>query len=634
LHLHNPAPIDPVDLDPRARIAAAVAAPCLVVDPATDMAAAANPAAARLFRLAELVGRRFSALHPDCVAELIVFAEEVANPAAAWTRALIGRRSDGAALALEYEAALDGTGADARLVFIASDLAERARRDVEVDADGMIRGGLLEWRRMERFFRETKRLNDLILTSAGDGVYGVDANGDTTFVNPAAERMLGWSASDLIGRNMHALIHHKRADGRSYPAEECPIYNAFRHARVNLVADELFWRKDGRPLRVEYTSTPMVEGGEVLGAVILFRDITERKEQESRLREAMSEIDRLRARLEMENAYLQEEIRAGRNHHEIIGRSQDIAETVRQIELVAPTGANVLIIGDSGTGKEPVAQAIHQDSPRHERPLIWVNCAAIPRELFESEFFGHVRGAFTGAIRDRVGRFELADGGTLFLDEVGEIPLELQGKLLRVLQHRRYERSGEETTRQTDVRIIAAANRDLVAEVAAGRFREDLYFRLNVFPIALRPLRDRPEDVAPLAQHFLTLSCRRLNIPAATMSRANVAALQDYDWPGNARELENVIERAAILSRRGRPSFDLPSRRGAAPRRLVAEPADADADAEIETHSDQRARERRNIAAAMEAAGGRVSGLGGAAELLGMKPTALYSRLRRMEERG
>ena len=394
-----------------------------------------------------------------------------------------------------------------------------------------------------------------------------------------------------------------------------------------MVEDEIFWRKDGRPLRVEYSSTPIIEGTAVLGAVIVFRDISERKDNERRLYDALAEVERLRHRLEMENAYLQEEIRDSRNHHEIIGVSPAIADTIKQIELVAPTDANVLIIGESGTGKELVAQAIHADSHRSERPLIRVNCAAIPRELFESEFFGHIRGAFTGALRDRIGRFELADGGTLFLDEVGEIPLELQGKLLRVLQERSFERIGEARTRRTDVRIIAATNRDLAAEVADGRFREDLFFRLNVFPIALTPLRDRPEDIAPLAEHFAQLSARQLNLPAPTLSRVNVGDLMHYSWPGNARELANVIERALILSQGRKLSFDLPGSVLLPGQRAKAPPAPPRG--AVETEADRREREIENIRAALSAAHGRVSGAGGAAELLGVKPTTLYSRIRR-----
>ena len=216
-----------------------------------------------------------------------------------------------------------------------------------------------------------------------------------------------------------------------------------------------------------------------------------------------------------------------------------------------------MITGESGTGKELIARAIHEASSRRDRPLIRVNCAAIPRELFESEFFGHVRGAFTGAMRDRIGRFELADGGTLFLDEVGEIPLELQGKLLRVLQEGNFERVGEERTRAVDVRLIAATNRDLKQEVQRGRFREDLYFRLNVFPVESVPLRERREDIPLLAQHFLNSESKALK-SELRLSEGDARRLSRYDWPGNVRELQNVIERAAILAQNGRLRIDLP----------------------------------------------------------------------------
>jgi len=608
-------------------VAASVARPCMIVAPDTDLILAANAEASRLFGVEDATGLRFAKLHPGALEQLVVFVEEVIYRGSAWTRRIAGMRSDGTKLDLEYEACVQDIGHGARVVFLASDLRERASRDGGEEAYAVLHGGLLEWRRLERLFDQVERLNDLILSSAGDGIYGVDAEGLTTFVNPAAEKLLGWSAADLIGHNMHALIHHHHADGTPYPANACPIYNAFRHAKVNLVEDETFWRKDGLPIRVEYTSTPIIDGTEVLGAVIVFRDITERRENERRLREALGEVERLKQRLEMENAYLQEEIRQSRNHREIIGVSPAIAETVKQIELVAPTDANVLIIGESGTGKELVAQAIHADSQRAERPLIRVNCAAIPHELFESEFFGHVKGAFTGAIRDRTGRFELADGGTIFLDEVGEIPFELQSKLLRVLQERNFERIGDTETRKSDVRIIAATNRDLVAEIAARKFREDLFFRLNVFPINLTALRDRPEDVGPLAKHFIQLSARNLNIPEPVLSRANIETLTAYSWPGNARELANVIERALILSQGQKLWFNLPTTGMQKDHTNVAA-AIAHVNL-IETEADRRNREVANIRAALAASGGRVSGPGGAAELLGVKPTTLYSRVRR-----
>jgi transcriptional regulator with GAF, ATPase, and Fis domain len=333
----------------------------------------------------------------------------------------------------------------------------------------------------------------------------------------------------------------------------------------------------------------------------------------------------------MENAYLQEEISAEHNAHEIVGRSEAVAAMIQRIDLVAPTGANVLVTGESGTGKELIARAIHNVSDRSDRPMIRVNCAAIPAELFESEFFGHVKGAFTGAVNDRVGRFELADGGTLFLDEVGEIPLSLQGKLLRVLQEQTFERIGETRTRSVDVRVIAATNRDLKTEVEAGRFREDLYFRLNVFPIESVPLRERPEDIPPLAQLFLRNACRRFHREPLELSHANVEALQRYSWPGNVRELENVIERQVIVTRGHKLSFDLPADRDAAGPEPVAVGPEAVGTAQQRplTEGEKRDQERENMISALRRCHGKVFGQGGAAELLELKPTTLASRLKR-----
>lgn len=278
------------------------------------------------------------------------------------------------------------------------------------------------------------RQNELILEAAGEGIYVLDANGLTTYVNPASAKMLGWSAEELIGKPMHSLHHHTKPDGSHYPKHECPIYAAFKDGAVHHVDDEVFWRKDGSSFPVEYTSTPIHENDQLVGAVVVFMDVMRRKKAELELSQTYAEIERMKEQLESENVYLQEEIRTGHNFKDIIGQSKAIQHALGQIELVAPTYASVLIQGESGTGKELFARAIHERSDRSQRPMIRVNCAAIPHELFESEFFGHVKGSFTGAIKDRSGRFELANGGTIFLDEVGEIPLELQSKLLRVLQ--------------------------------------------------------------------------------------------------------------------------------------------------------------------------------------------------------
>jgi len=359
----------------------------------------------------------------------------------------------------------------------------------------------------------------------------------------------------------------------------------------------------------------------------VFKDITERKQTEQKLRQAYAEVERMKERLEAENVYLQEEFRIEQNFAGIVGQSHAVQQVLHQIELVAPTDASVLITGESGTGKELIARAIHEQSNRRQRPLIRVNCAAIPRDLFESEFFGHVKGAFTGAFKDRTGRFELADGGTIFLDEVGEIPLELQSKLLRVLQEGQIERVGEEKTRTVDVRVIAATNRDLKTDVDARNFREDLFFRLNVFPIEAAPLRDRVDDIPLLATHFIALIGRRLNRPEPNLTHANLKQLQTYLWPGNIRELQNVIERAIIVSKGGRLQFNLP---GVDVKTdfVSIEPAADESDIHPFTETQRLARDRANILAALRLTNGRISGEGGAAELLGIKPTTLASRMK------
>ncbi|HWB00663.1 MAG TPA: sigma 54-interacting transcriptional regulator, partial [Pirellulales bacterium] len=314
----------------------------------------------------------------------------------------------------------------------------------------------------------------------------------------------------------------------------------------------------------------------------------------------------------------------------IVGRSDALAKVLEQIDLVAPTRASVLILGESGTGKELVARAIHQRSTRKERPLVKVNCAAVPRELFESEFFGHTVGSFTGALRDRVGRFQLADGGTLFLDEVGDIPLDAQGKLLHALQDGRFERVGEDETRKVDVRVIAATNRDLQADIVAGRFRQDLFFRLSVFPIHVLPLRDRPDDIPLLTQHFLKRACAEMRRPLPELSADAVDQLVQYSWPGNVRELQNVIERAVINAHDGRLTFgglfrqksavgQIPSREP----RFKTVPTGA-----VLSRSDLLRLEKENLEGALAAANGKIYGPRGAAELLGMRPTTLASRMR------
>jgi transcriptional regulator with GAF, ATPase, and Fis domain len=387
---------------------------------------------------------------------------------------------------------------------------------------------------------------------------------------------------------------------------------------------------------------PIIFNGEILGVVALFSRIIPPKQGPTWVRifadhiataianmRAFEENERLKNQLELENSYLQEEVKEARAIGDIVGQSQELKRLLRQIEKVARTDATVLILGESGTGKELVAREIHKHSRRSQRPLIRVNCASIPRELYESEFFGHAKGAFTGAVKDRAGRFEAAEGGTLFLDEVGEIPPELQSKFLRVLQEKQYERVGEERTRTMNVRIIAATNRNLKKEVEAGRFRQDLYYRLNVFPLEAVPLRKRKEDIPLLAEHFLEQAIRRLSVPKARLTPEQISLLTNCDWPGNVRELQNMIERALILAQNGVLQFDLSKGEvvSAETAPIVAKPQ---VPGSVLTDIEFRQRERGNVLLALNQTSWKIHGAGGAAELLGLKPTTLISRMKKL----
>ena len=319
--------------------------------------------------------------------------------------------------------------------------------------------------------------------------------------------------------------------------------------------------------------------------------------------------------------YLKAELKAAQNFDEILGASEVMTHLLRDVERVAITDTSVLILGETGTGKELIARAIHNASRRASKPLIKVNCAALPAALIESELFGHERGAFTGATAKRNGRFYLADGGTIFLDEVGELPLELQAKLLRVLQEGEFEPVGSSKTIKVDVRVIAATNRDLEKSATAGQFREDLYYRLNVFPITVPPLRERREDIPLLAQVFLKRAIEKLGRTMEPFTADALAGLNAYDWPGNVRELQNVVERAVIVSEDGRPNLKraLPT--------LQVISATSPAAEKVLTVSELQELEKQNLLVALRASEWKVAGENGAAKLLGMKPSTLNSRI-------
>jgi transcriptional regulator with GAF, ATPase, and Fis domain len=346
------------------------------------------------------------------------------------------------------------------------------------------------------------------------------------------------------------------------------------------------------------------------------------------LKRALEEIDKLRQHLESENVYLREEVRAASGESTILGNSPAIHHLLERIEMVAPTDAAVLILGETGVGKELVARAIHESSPRRDHSLVKINCSAIPRELFESEFFGHIRGAFSGASTDRIGRFQLADGGTLFLDEIGDLPQEMQPKLLRVLQDGEFEPVGDNRTRLVNVRTIAASNRDLKSLVRAGQFREDLYYRLSVFPIEVPPLRERNDDIPLLATHFLEAARKRFGRSGLRFNASQLRQLQDYDWPGNVRELQNVVERAVIASRSGSLRLDILG--GAEAGSSAPVESTASDESEVFPDEEMNRRVRDNMAAALKRSGGRIYGPGGAAELLGISPSTLNTRVKKL----
>lgn len=450
---------------------------------------------------------------------------------------------------------------------------------------------------------------------------------------PRAEPDAVWSRID--GDFRRFPIGKRKVGSVAATTEAVCVEDARKDSRW--IARPAWARREGI---LGFGGQPLVYHGEILGVLGVFTRSCMGREALDSLRmladhvaaaianaRAFEENARLRQQLELENEYLREEISESQAFGEILGTSSAIQEIGEQIEQVAPTDATVLILGESGTGKELVAREIHRRSDRAQRSLIRVNCASVPKELYESEFFGHVKGAFTGAVKERVGRFAAADGGTLFLDEVGEIPLALQSKLLRVLQEGQYERVGDDRTRSVDVRIVAATNRDLAGEVRAGRFREDLYYRLNVFPLEVPPLRERIEDIPLLAEQFLARASKKLK-RRALLAEEDVAELQRYDWPGNVRELQNAIERAVITAKDGRARLHLP--RGERPDRLHPTPAVEERALEILTNDEIRELERRNLEAALERSDGRIYGPGGAAELLGIKPTTLASRVERL----
>ncbi len=438
------------------------------------------------------------------------------------------------------------------------------------------------------------------------------------FITEWSRRITGYAPDDLVHNRTIALIDVIVPDDRAKVLDErqtalqqqTPGRVTFR---IRTASDEEKWVQD----RFQGVYN---EAGRAIAVEGFFNDITQQILSEKELAQALLEVEHLKNRLHNENIYLRQEIRGTYNFKHIISANTGLKQVLAQVEQVAATDASVLILGETGTGKELIARSVHNLSHRQERPLVKVNCAALPANLIESELFGHEKGAFTGALTQKTGRFELADKGTIFLDEIGELPLDLQVKLLRVLQEGEFERLGNANTMHVDVRIIAATNRDLEQAIVDGTFREDLYYRLNVVPITIPPLRERKDDIPLLVEHFIQKNNKKVGKHIDSVPQKVMQILQSYHWPGNVRELENIIERAVILSSGNQLQLGP----------WFPEKANDEANDSPTHFSSLSDVERAHIQRVLEFTQWRVSGENGAAAILGMNPQTLYSRLKKL----
>jgi len=483
---------------------------------------------------------------------------------------------------------------------------------------------MTEHKKMEEALKNSETRYRRLFEAARDGVLILDAEtGQIVDVNPFLLEMLGYSREELLGKKLWEIGTFRDIEESKATSAELKSKGYVRYDDLPLVT------KDGRTIAVEFVSNVyLVNHYKVIQCNI--RDTTERKntaealkkshneleQQAVELQTALSEIKSLKDQLEAENIYFRREVKMKHQLDHILGQSDGLKYVLYRAEQVAPMNTTVLILGETGTGKDLIAAAIHEMSPRKDRPLIIVNCAALPGNLIESELFGREKGAFTGADTKQVGRFEIANGSTLCLDEIGELPLEVQAKLLRVIQHNEFERLGSSHTIKVNVRIVATTNRNLEEEVRKGRFRQDLYYRLNVFPITVPPLRQRTEDIPMLVEAFVEQYSRKLGKQITSVQKETMKALQDYPWPGNIRELESVIERALILC--PGPIFQLVDK---------LEISSPPISSTVKTLEES---ERNQILKTLSETRWRIEGKDGAAAILGLHPSTLRARMHKL----
>ncbi|MCZ6907501.1 MAG: sigma 54-interacting transcriptional regulator [Deltaproteobacteria bacterium] len=622
----------------------------LIIDPARDKIIDANPKACSMLGYSrdELLATRITAIHPNEMPQLLAFTQSVLDQGHGWTNELSCMAKSGKLLPAEISASVIKIGDSNCIIALVRDITERKRtqealQQYSENLEKLVDERTSELRRSEERQRALLEINNAIIAN-------LNRESLFTAVTQALRKILTFDVAAiclldrekqvfrLFALEMPSLVKHPFDVGTELELKESHVGWVLEHRKPLLRCD----LETERQFPVEedllaagirsYLAVPLVARGDGFGTLNIGRQAANCYSDEDGvvLEEvgkqvalaienmvAYEEIAQLKSQLEQEKLYLQEEIKTEHNFEEIIGQGQNIKRVLRAIETVAPTDASVLVLGETGTGKELVARAIHNLSPRKDKALVKVNCAALPSGLIESELFGHEKGAFTGALSRRIGRFELAHRGTIFLDEIGDLPLELQAKLLRVLQDGEFERVGGTGSIKVNVRVIAATNRDLERSVQEDRFRQDLFYRLNVFPIRIPSLRERKEDIALLVKYFAVKYGKKMGRKIETIPQTAMDVLLAYGWPGNVRELENVIERSVILS----PGTQLELGEWLPKQGLSSSAKSIPTLEELE---------REHIIGALERTGWRVSGENGAAKLLNIKPTTLDARIKKL----